>query len=785
MHYAVVMFNLMDQTGPVALNSPYPEVLLSARVMLEQYGSDLGAVLQKTNPAASLTLPSLTVLWKLMLDEGWCIHHLRQLFATESAIALTQLCSLDRSHSRRAAHTHCLSSETCVGDNVAMEGFTGHHTSAGCECDHVPAPENAMLDMLESGHVPLLCVQRINRRFRLSYTRMRPQLNFVAISHLWADGLGNTEAHAIPNCQLERILEYATSIERVRRKRSNWPPQFMRRPLANCIMHESTQVFLWLDVYCVPLTRNGNLAGLKLQAMGQMPFVYNSASSVLILDKELEANDPDIGKDLELWLRVSAYYRRYWTPQEAALAGLSGLYAVCGERIVRVARSVEVHIPRYSGSDVKGSELIRVIFYALLERTLDQSDPRSYRSLRLVEVWNSLLGKTSTKRGELHAILANLLDISATTVLSLSPTDRIKAILHNYQRLPLDMIFSASSRVSEITNSDGHAPKLPDDRDRWLPHFPGGTPITLYRSGVGVDTHAWLNDDLLIPSTLPRLRLFKECSDLPQQGPFVLAQYNIWAEFTQPQGYTPPRASGPAYYLLHAHSEPATFASRGYQGNGARLILQKVTEGCHEQRRYSFIFDRPLVFGTLDARSQELGGAAAEIVVEEVKDRPSIIFECDAHQWPKAPFVRDFVSTRRRSYLALPFFGAIVCLALGASFGGGLGFKVWAKSSAENRRNPVFWVLLVFVYLFSMGFLSRSLSMVIEHQIHTFIWADSFRRNYEPNRPWVVRLDKAIRQAGPPTWRTLALRASLRPLIWFLEHATDFEQDPVPDWRSP
>ncbi|KAK4903499.1 hypothetical protein LTR27_000430 [Elasticomyces elasticus] len=328
--------------------------------------------------------------------------------------------------------------------------------------------------------------------------------------------------------------------------------------------------------------------------MEQMPLIYSACKAVLILDNELEANEP-----------------------------------VYGQLVVSVDRDPGLKLVE---DDVEiGHEDLSA---SLLGARRYQLHLRTNRALRLIQVWNALLGKTSTKRGELHAILANLLDVSATKVLALPPCDRMKAILGNYSHVPLDMLLSGSPEAGVTTTVNDQMLQL-NDEDRWIPHFPVGMPIKTYRSNPGIASHASLeNLGLLLPSTIPRLRLFKECSKAPRQGPFTFAGCDLWVEFMQVNEYAPPLANGSAFYLLHEHPEPANLASRGFQGNGARLIYRHLTQVDHGPQ-CSFIFDRPLIFGVLEASSQEIG--RQEIIVEEVEDRPSIMFECGKNSLPRVP----------------------------------------------------------------------------------------------------------------------------------------------------
>ena len=105
---------------------------------------------------------------------------------------------------------------------------------------------------------------------------------------------------------------------------------------------------------------------------------------------------------------------------------------------------------------------------------LNRNLKSSTRDLLLIDVWNSLLGRSTTKPEDVHCIVANLLDFSATEILKFPFEKRMKAMLCAQDRLPVDLICSQSPRVQ----SDEYL-------DRWGPTYPGGSQIHAYNLNMG------------------------------------------------------------------------------------------------------------------------------------------------------------------------------------------------------------------------------------------------------------------------------------------------------------
>ncbi|KAK4901310.1 hypothetical protein LTR27_001868 [Elasticomyces elasticus] len=452
------------------------------------------------------------------------------------------------------------------------------------------------------------------------------------------------------------------------------------------------------------------------------------SKATLILDKELEAaNTPTDEKELQTRLKISAWHRRYWTLQEAALA--RNVYAIFGAHVYLVEDSPQAAIPR-------NALLLnnRSFGNALL---LNTGSVLQIREHRLRQVWNALLGKTSTKRGELHAILASFLDISARTVLELPPRDRMKAIMGNYSRWPLDMVFSASPRTVEEFDQLSQT----NDEDRWIPQFPGGFPLQIGREALygSVEPDGFLIEGrLLNNSGVSRLKLFMQHGGSSHQGLFTLQDTQIWVETVQTQGYRPVRANGPAFYLLYARQQIGN-ETPIFRGNGARLILQHIDHDSYAEPRYHFIFDTPLVFGDLNSRNQELRVNGREVVVEELKHHLSIILSCDTTSWPKASFIRN-------SMRLPPLFVASVLTYCTILLLDALTPKHIRARWMHGRDIEFYSFIMATVSLVAAGEVARRF-------LHHLVWRSSFRPDYDPNQPWTLRLNEALEQHGSFAWR--------------------------------
>jgi hypothetical protein len=167
------------------------------------------------------------------------------------------------------SHSSCSANTPCVAFSIKNDLCVTRHAVSNCDCRHVQAPRTKLVQILSSGKIPILrCTRAASGSLVLDYEAAYPRLDYVAISHVWADGLGNPEGNSVPACQIERIIDMVQSMD------DEW--DHWGHPLrelytgvrATCRSSMSTAralkdipgklpytIRIWLDVYCVPLER--------------------------------------------------------------------------------------------------------------------------------------------------------------------------------------------------------------------------------------------------------------------------------------------------------------------------------------------------------------------------------------------------------------------------------------------------------------------------------------------------------------------------------------------------
>ncbi|KAF9467005.1 hypothetical protein BDZ94DRAFT_1305863 [Collybia nuda] len=123
-------------------------------------------------------------------------------------------------------------------------------------------------------------------------------VNYIAVSHVWADGLGNPHENSLPICQLDRIQ---AAIDAVLPEAENFPARF------------------WMDTLCIPVADEHK--SLRKASIKMMRQIYRHAEAVLIFDSGLQrlslsatVNEKSIALYMSNWLH------RLWTFQEGMLA---------------------------------------------------------------------------------------------------------------------------------------------------------------------------------------------------------------------------------------------------------------------------------------------------------------------------------------------------------------------------------------------------------------------------------------------------------------------------------
>lgn len=198
-------------------------------------------------------------------------------------------------------HDRC-EDQVCVASNIDQAKYEVQHTaqyclchdegcthkSSSCACRSLAMEQDEMVAAFDGEGFPLVRV----REGRLEIVRHRPNLPYVALSHVWSDGRGNPRVNALPTCQLQEIQRYVAALT------------------------SREDALFWIDTLCVPLQEP-----LRNTAIMRMAPVYSRASQVLVLSAEvLSINLPSTPDQALFTIFCSRWMARLWTMQEAALA---------------------------------------------------------------------------------------------------------------------------------------------------------------------------------------------------------------------------------------------------------------------------------------------------------------------------------------------------------------------------------------------------------------------------------------------------------------------------------
>ncbi|KAJ6258805.1 hypothetical protein Dda_6859 [Drechslerella dactyloides] len=298
-----------------------PEVVMATSVLGEMLFNLMIQTVTKPGDKGYLgAMPSLSSrhsghMWTLMRQAGWCPLMLMPLFNCLNTSSLYYLYNIPRPHPEkvhRVLNVYDKSAENetypvaipelcdtthCTWMKFDDETYRTKHAD-GCpgDCKEVVANPDELCEILLAEKIPLiLSVDDTDEEDTIKLVAAEPGMAYVAISHVWSDGLGNTKRNAIPRCQMRRLSKYVRSLENM--------------------------VLFWFDTVCVPPDASG-LTDAQNLAMSLMRKTYEDAQIVLVLDAWL-FNTPGLDRsDAENLMRVlcSSWTKRLWTYQEGVLA---------------------------------------------------------------------------------------------------------------------------------------------------------------------------------------------------------------------------------------------------------------------------------------------------------------------------------------------------------------------------------------------------------------------------------------------------------------------------------
>ncbi|KAK0630852.1 hypothetical protein B0T17DRAFT_572825 [Bombardia bombarda] len=511
-------------------------------------------------------LPSAQLLLDVLQLRGWCPFYVRKISASYNYALVYYFTRLFQRYSPELSHDFCSEWE-CVASNVELFSYAPKHTEPNCQCRHLNVRADKVRDIIMAGGIPVIQVSAQSRKkSTIKVVKMTPRTRFVAISHVWSDGLGNPRANGLPKCQLSRLQGYADNLDPLRgvlETRDDFGLLLSSSPNSRIQSRRPSRPrYFWIDTLCIPV---GSLYDdARVQAINKMAAVYQAADRVLVLDQSLEwisVANTDICERLAR-LSVSPWIGRCWTFQEAAQSSVCEVQCADGtfdpfaqhlaspllpqiqqnkkplyKYLTQSGKTVKTLIqklrtqppPRYWDDGTRAvSADIGIAMAANLARPLERDFQVAYtngvrnnkpsydemgevQSVDLctlfVQIWNELSKRSLSSPEDKHTIMASMLGFNMQTTLRLlKPEDRMSTILWSMDGLPMSLFLN--HRGPRQSPAGYH-------RNRWVPEYPSKQQLD---HGATYSNIRVVNSDLYFPNNSLSRREVSVliCTDKPE-----------------------------------------------------------------------------------------------------------------------------------------------------------------------------------------------------------------------------------------------------------------------------
>jgi Heterokaryon incompatibility protein (HET) len=363
--------------------------------------------------------------------------------------------SLCLSTNYREIGGHCVASQT---ERAAP--LKAKHVTANCECQPLGPPMQEIIELIEDGWTPVVAIATSDdnddveiyvKGIELEEIDAKNEFgDFFALSHVWTDGLGNSEQNTILTCQARKLANLLHNLD------GTVLGQTEKIEVDPKVLNSHVTIDFWLDTLCIPVQPQHQ--ELRERCIGQMHKIYLTAAGVLVLDPDLQQLTRN-SKPVELVGRlVSSFWRtRLWTYQEGALplflyfAGQDCLFEL-GETEAAfpvLSDSEDDENPDRMDRDLVEYQVARSLMTACRDFISPIWTRGNLKDSPAHALWRMLLAisQRGTSRPDDEAIcIATFMGIDPTPVVNALPEHRMTTLLQNLPCLPKLILFAWGPR---------------------------------------------------------------------------------------------------------------------------------------------------------------------------------------------------------------------------------------------------------------------------------------------------------------------------------------------------
>lgn len=218
------------------------------------------------------------------MELGWWCKNEINVFEESSATSAMYFATNISRGTSRISKTHVRCSENhCIANETSREDYQSLHITTTCCCSCLEPPYADIIKILNQGGIPVIRLCFTSKPGQSATSQMNItvvdsiSVTYVAISHVWSDGLGNVRGDWLYRCQLRTLQDLVKELW--------YSPEFSLRPSQKQRSFQSSEtisekaVLFWIDTICVPLQQP-----LRNLAISRMKKTYQEARAVLVLD---------------------------------------------------------------------------------------------------------------------------------------------------------------------------------------------------------------------------------------------------------------------------------------------------------------------------------------------------------------------------------------------------------------------------------------------------------------------------------------------------------------------
>ncbi|KIW89982.1 uncharacterized protein Z519_09412 [Cladophialophora bantiana CBS 173.52] len=386
-------------------------------------------------PSTLWLLPQSVCQPLLRRLQNWCPNRLHGFVNVQgfSIGVLWYIANLDPPKVRDD-HGTC-SPQRCNSLHIDVDDYDIQHIKADCECELISPSTKEMVRIVHRNSIALFTVQHAAGEAMLSIQDEKRTRNYVAISHVWADGHGNLQANSLPTCVLEKLQHNVDALG-----------------ISNSrVVHTP----IWMDTICLPRFP----LDLRRKALLHLSDIFVKAGGVLVLDSYLQASDSLSISPIEILARISisGWTTRLWTFSEGRLARrvwfqFRGRAVDLYDLMNNWHEELKLRIPASPLTNVSYGMAVLHSATNLLESGQDRERP-----LELGQIKIAMNSRQTSWPSDEALCLGAILQLDLSTIIDAEDSKKMAAFWRQVDSVPIGIIFTRCS------------PKLEDAGCRWAP----------------------------------------------------------------------------------------------------------------------------------------------------------------------------------------------------------------------------------------------------------------------------------------------------------------------------